>query len=145
MAKVLINSAKNQPKSCYLFTTNQHDTQDIKDQFHLKWPKMYTEEILTTKHKNTFNGILCLNRYPENNINQTNQRDSRSTNTEWSYLKIPYISKRLNHKIANIFQRDCIPVCIAHRSYTLRRTFSYNTAEHTCTMEKCPISYTNLW
>lgn len=34
------------------------------------------KEILTTKHERAFNGILCLNSYPENNINQTNQRDS---------------------------------------------------------------------
>ena len=53
------------------------------------------KEILTTKHENAFNGILCLNSYPENNINQTNQRDSWSNNTEWSYLKIPYISEQV--------------------------------------------------
>jgi len=50
--------------------------------------KMYIEEILTTKHKNAFNGILCLNRYPENNINQTNQRDSLSTNTEHKHRMV---------------------------------------------------------
>ena len=94
--------------------------------------------MLTTKHQNTFYDILCLNRYPENNINQTNQRDSQGNNTEWSYLEIPYISERLNHKIVSF------TVCIAHGSYTRRWSFSHNTAECTCTREKCPICYTNL-
>lgn len=76
------------------------------------------KEILTTKHENEFNGIPCLNSYPENNINQTNQRDSWSNNTEWSYLKIPCISEWLNHKIANIFPRESITVRIAHCSIT---------------------------
>lgn len=35
-------------------------------------------------------------------------------------------------------------MCIAHRSYTLRRTFSHNTTERRCTRHKCPISYSNL-
>ena len=48
------------------------------------------------------------------------QRNPQPANTEWSYLKIPYISERLNHGIINIFRKENIPVRIAHKSYTLR-------------------------
>ena len=45
--------------------------------------------------------------YPEISIDQTmrpqsHQRDPRLTNTELSYLKIPYISEQLNHRITNL-------------------------------------------
>ena len=50
---------------------------------------------------------------------QSHKKDSQPLNTEWSYLKIPYISERLNHKITNIFRKEGIPVRVAHKSYTL--------------------------
>ena len=51
---------------------------------------------------------LRLNGYPEKSIEQTKrsqnlQRNSQPAGTEWSCLKIPYISERLNHRITNIF------------------------------------------
>ena len=58
-------------------------------------------EISTTKHQNTFNNILLLNRYPENNIKQSAPKtiiDATSTNTV-----VSEVSERLNHKITNIF------------------------------------------
>ena len=39
----------------------------------------------------------------------------------WSYLKIPCISERLNHRITNIFRKENIPVRIAQKFYTLRQ------------------------
>ena len=69
-------------------------------------------------------------------------------NTEWSYLKMPYVSERLNYKIANIFRKEGIPVRVTHKSYTLRRALSQNNTERTCTVTctraNCPISNTNL-
>ena len=62
----------------------------------------------------------------------------------WSYLKIPYISERLNHKITNIFRKENIPVCIAQKFYTLRQALSHISSERKCTRDKCPISYTGL-
>lgn len=91
--KLLWILQKNSPKSCYLFTTNQLYPRNQRS-ISFKMSENVSE-ILTTKHENAFNGMLCLNSYPENNINQTNQRDSWSNNTEWSYLKIPYISEQL--------------------------------------------------
>jgi hypothetical protein len=106
-------------------------------------------QTTTTKHQNMFDDILRLNGYPENSIDQTkhpqsHQKDSQPLNTEWSYLKIPYISERLNHRITNIFRKEGIPVCVAHKSYTLRRALSHNTTERTCTRDNCAISNTKL-
>ena len=106
-------------------------------------------QISTTKHQNAFNDILRQNRYPENSTDQTKRpqslrRDSQPTNTEWSYLKLPYISERLNHGIPNIFRKENIPIRSAHRSHTLRRALSHNSTERTCTMDKSPISNTKL-
>ena len=109
----------------------------------------YSTQTTTTKHQNMFDDILRLNAYPENSIDQTkhpqgHQRDSRPPNAEWSYLRIPYISERLNHKITNIFGKEGIPVRVAHKSYTLRRALSHSTTERTCTRKNCPTSSTKL-
>ena len=63
---------------------------------------------------------------------------------EWSYLKIPYISERLNHKITNIFRKENIPVRVAHKSYTLRQALSHTSTERECTRDNCPIANTGL-
>ena len=65
--------------------------------------------ISATQHLNTFNDILCLNGYPENSIEQITrpqnpQRNLQPANTEWLYLKILYISERLNHRVTTIFR-----------------------------------------
>ena len=67
-----------------------------------------------SKHQNMFDDILRLNGYPEGTINKTkhsqnHQKDPQPLNTEWSYLKMPYVSERLNYKIANIFRKEGIP------------------------------------
>jgi len=75
---------------------------------------------------------------------KSHQKDSRPLNTEWSYLKIPYISERLNYRIISIFRKEGIPGRVTHKSYTLRRALSSNTTERTCTRDNCPISSTKL-
>ena len=79
-----------------------------------------------TNYQNMFHDVLRLNGYPESTVDKTkhsqnHQNDPRTLNTERSYLKISYISKRLNYKITNIFRKQGIPARIAHKSYTLRR------------------------
>ena len=60
-----------------------------------------------------FDDILRISGYPEDSIDQTkhpqsHQRNSPPPNVDWSYLKIPYMSERLNHKITNIFRKEGI-------------------------------------
>ena len=98
---------------------------------------------------NSFDDVLRLNGYPESIIDQTkhsqnHQKNPRPLNTEWSYLKIPYFSERLNYRITNIFRKEGIPVRVAHKSYTLRRALSHNNKERICTRDNCPISGTKL-
>ena len=103
---------------------------------------------MARKHQNTF-FVLRLNGYPESIIDQAkhsqnHQKNPRPLNTEWSYLKIPYFSERLNYRITSIFRKEGIPVRVAHKSYTLRRALSHNNKERTCTRANCPISSTKL-
>ena len=67
-----------------------------------------SSNISTTQHLGAFDDILRINSYPETSIERTKrprnlQRKSQPAGTEWSYLKIPYISERLNHRITNRF------------------------------------------
>jgi len=87
--------------------------------------------------------------YPENSIDRTKRPQNPQLNpqpgsTEWSYLKIPYISERLNHRTTNISRKGNIPVRIAHKSHTLRQALSHASTERKCTRENCPISNTGL-
>ena len=104
-----------------------------------------SSNISEKQHLNTFDDILRLNGYPENSIEQTKrqknpQRNPQPANTEWSYLKIPYISERLNHWITNIFRKGNTPVRIAHKSDMLRQALSHTSTERKCTRDKCIIS-----
>ena len=106
-------------------------------------------KAMARKHQNTFDDVLRLNGYPESIIDQTkhsqnHQKNPRPLNTEWSYLKIPYFSERLDYRITSIFRKEGIPVRVAHKSYTLRRALSHNNKERTCTRANCPISGTKL-
>ena len=74
--------------------------------------------------------MLCLKGYPENSIEQTKPPTKTSNpNTEWSYLKILYISERLNHRITYIFRKENIPARIAHKSSTPRQAISHTSTE----------------
>ena len=109
-----------------------------------------SSNISTKQHLNTFDGILHLRGegYRADKTPTKPSTNPQPTNTEWSYLKIPYISELLNHRITNIFwkKKKNIPVRIAHRSYTLpiRQALSHTSKERKCTGDKCPISNTGL-
>ena len=109
----------------------------------------------TTKHQDTFNDILRLNGHPENNIDQTKRpqnhpRDSQPSKIEWLYLKIPYVSERLNQKMTSIFRKEATdPVsplikCRPRVKHPQTSFHLHTTTEHTCTRDNCPISSTNL-
>ena len=104
---------------------------------------MVYKKTTATKHQNMFDG------YPEGTIDQkkhsqNHQKDPQNLNTEWLYLKIPYISERLNYRITNIFRKVGIPVRVAHKLHTLRRALSHNDTERACKRANYPISSTKL-
>ena len=108
-----------------------------------------TQTATNTKHQGAFDEILPLNGYSESCIHHTKQpqnrrEDSFPSNTEWSYLKIPYISERLDYKITTIFRKEGIPVRIARKSYALRKAFSHKITECTCTRDNWHIAHTKL-
>ena len=100
-----------------------------------------------------FDDILRISGSLEDSIDQTkhpqsHQRNSRPPNVDWSYLKISYISERLNHKITKIFRKEGIPVRVAHRSYTpggLSRATALRRSVRICTRDNCPTSKTKLY
>lgn len=152
MATVPSNSTKNQPRNHYPFTTNQlsppnpNSTSSATRENALK---RCSSHISATQHLNSFDYIIHLNGYSESNIEQSKrpqhpQRNSQPANTEWSYLKILYISERLNHRISNIFKKENIPIRISHKSFTLRHALSQTPKVRECTRDKCPISNTGL-
>ena len=125
MATAVLNSTKSQPRNHYLSTINQLFPPKSKLNFIRSERKRIEDRcsshISVTQHLNTFDDILRVNGYPENSIEKTKrsqnpQRKPRPAETEWSYLKIPYISERLNYRITNIFRKENIPVRIAQKS-----------------------------
>ena len=138
MATALLNSTKSQPRNHYLSTLNQLSPPNPnstsfatnENASRTEVPQIYLQRLKQRLY--TFDDILRLNGYPENSIEQTKrpqnpQRHPQPANTEWSYLKIPYISEGLNHRITNIFRKENIPVSIAHKSYTLKQAKPYPT------------------
>ena len=108
--KAPLISTKSQQKSRYLYTINEPylDTRR-------STPSATNENI-------AFDDILHLNGYPESVIDETkrpqnHQQDHQIPNTEWSYRKIPFISKRLDHKITKFFRREGFPVRVAHKHW----------------------------
>ena len=108
-----------------------------------------SSDISANQYLNTFDDSLRLNGYPENSIERTKcphnpQRNPQPGNTEWSYIKIPYISERLNHRITNNFRKENIPARIVHKSHILKQALSHTSTERKCTRNKCLISNTGL-
>ena len=136
-----VNFTRKQQRNQYSFTTNQRYRKKSKINF-IRNERKRIEDKCSTKtiarnHQNTFDDVLRLNGYPESIIGQTKhsqnrQKNPRPLNTEWSYLKIPYFSERLNYRITSIFRKEGIPVRVALKSYTLRRALSHNNKERTC-------------
>ena len=137
MATALLNSTKSQPRNHYLSTISQPCQPNPNlTSFATRGKRIEDRcpsKTSTKQHLGAFDDILRLNGYPENSIEQAKcpqnlQRNSQPTGMEWSYLKIPYISERLNHKITNIFRKENISVRVAHKSYTLRQAIFFNSA-----------------
>ena len=153
MAAALLNSTKSRQETtiCPPSISCPHQ---IQTQLHSQRTKTHRGQMLltlsATQHLTTFDDILGFNGYPENSIEQTKrpqnpQRNPQpANNTEGSYLKIPYISERLNHRINHIFRKEDIPIRIAHKSYTLTQALSHSFTERKYTRDKCPISNTGL-
>ena len=88
-------------------------------------------EANKNKH-NDLNYMLHLNGYHSNMINGTLNRESHNSQApqsdnngrKWLYLKIPYISDRIDYWITKLFKKEGIPVRITHESTTLRQVLN---------------------
>ena len=97
--------------------------------------------------------MLRLNGYPSNMIKATLNRESHNSQApqsddngpKWLYLKIPYISDRIDYRITKLFKREGIPVRITHESTTLRQVLNTRCSNPTsCQRAECITSNKNL-
>ena len=76
--------------------------------------------------------MLRLNGYPSNMISGTLNRESHNSQApqydnsgpKWRYLKISYISDRIDYRITKLFNKEGIPVSITHENTTLRHVLN---------------------
>ena len=110
-------------------------------------------EANKNKHNNDLNYMLRLNGYPSNKINGTLNRESHNSQApqsdnngpKWLYLKIPYISDRIDYRITKLFKKEGIPVRITHESTALRQVLNTRRSNPTsCQRPECIISNKNL-
>ena len=69
------------------------------------------------------------------------KRETENNKRDYFYFKFPYISDRIDHKIINVFQRENIPIRLAHRSYTLQKALRRDEriSNTPCELNNCPI------
>jgi hypothetical protein len=109
-------------------------------------------EATTNKHNSNLDGVLRLNGYPEEVINESyrteppNHRQPRQINNpNWLYLKIPYISDSIDYKIKTLFKNEGFPIRITRKSTTLRQVLrSENHNPSSCNKSECATSSANL-
>ena len=105
--------------------------------------------ISATQHLNKFHDILRLNGYSENSIEQSKhpqhpQRNPQPAKIERSYLKIPFTSKRLSHKITNIFRNETYRYAFPTNPTRSNKPYPTPSKCTNVSETKCPISYTGL-
>lgn len=100
-----------------------------------------------------FDEKLTLNKYPKSFIKQCrnknlikpNRGQKQINEREYYYLKFPYISESINHKIRRIFLNEGINIRLYDHKYTLRKRLN-NNKDHTeiCKKKNCPINNNKL-
>ncbi len=83
--------------------------------------------------------VLSLNDYPYNFINNIipentsahHHQPPPNSDTDWLYLRTPYISDAVDRKITNVFKDEGFPVRVVHRSTSLRQALAPSQRENT--------------
>ena len=105
------------------------------------------------KHIQQFDNILRLNNYPESFIERSNKKTNPKKkrkinyfNNEKHYLKIPFISDDVNHKIKRILRSEQLNIGLAQKSSTTLRSALRRKIKRTnnCRMSACPIKNNKL-
>ena len=102
-----------------------------------------SDDTSLRKNIDKFEHKLETNGYPRdfirNNIRKKRTQKNKYDNKEYFYLKIPFISNSVDNKIKRIFQKEGIPLRLAHRSFTLRNYLKRHPGPQMCTLNNCPI------
>jgi hypothetical protein len=69
-----------------------------------------------------------------------------NNDTDWLYLRTPYISDAIDRKITNIFKDEGFPIRVVHRSKSLRQALAPGRRENirNCTRFNCATAKHNL-
>ena len=102
-------------------------------------------------HLKQFEETLKVNDFPETFI-QSSRRTKKMKHTEKKkdnkdkcYLKLPFISEKVNYQIKKVFQREDLNIGLAQKSYTLRNALKNHTKYETkCQLTSCPIQNNEL-
>ena len=135
MAKAISNSTKYQLKKRCLFTIIQLYPRNPKSTL-FAMSENVSKTNASHRYQQRSTKTHSMTSSVRTGIQRTAQTKRSAPRASRSYLKLPYISERLNHGITNIFRKENIPIRSAHRPHTLRRALSHNSTERTCTMDK---------
>ena len=98
------------------------------------------------EHLQNFDNILRLNGYPESFIHRSKQGTTKTsrninTNNDKCYLKMPFISEKVNFKIKRILKAEKLSIGLAQKSTTTLRSVlrSRHNTDNNCRMSACPI------
>lgn len=95
-------------------------------------------------HLRNFEHKLQTNDYPRSSFTtdfkHNKKRTHRQQKDQYFYLKFPFISNNVDNKIKRIFNKEGIPLRLAHRSLTLRNYLSRNSNTKICTLKNCPLN-----
>jgi hypothetical protein len=98
-----------------------------------------TEDKIDNQHK--FDALLRQNGYPHHFIDETYtlpHRRINDRNTEWFYMKVPFISERINRGLLSIFKAEKMPIRFYHTNVSLRNFLKKeNVPLNRCT---CPFN-----
>jgi hypothetical protein len=94
------------------------------------------------EHKLETNGYS--REFIKNTVRKNRRQKNNNHNKEFFYLKIPFISNNIDNKIKRIFQKEGIPLRLAHRSLTLRNYLKTKSRVQACTLKNCPIQNSEI-
>ena len=96
-------------------------------------------------HNRNFDNILKSNGYPDHVIQDTNKSKPthKRVQNDIKYIKLPFISDEVDHKLKRIFKQEGINIRIAHKTRSLRN-FLQRRKETLCSLSTCIMKTSNI-
>jgi hypothetical protein len=105
-----------------------------------------TEAATRRVHEHAFDTLLRRHGYPAPMIQQSRASQtptpcssSRTTGRGFFYLKLPFLSDTVNHKLKRIFLSEGINIRLAQRGFSLRDALKHRRESLPCHLRDCPL------